>query len=260
MDNISLELKSKETRLSILRLANKSQKVGAHIAPSLSIVEILIAILSKYDKTNDKIVLSKGHAGLALYSAMQQFDLLTKEQLDTFEDNGGEFPGQPTKTNNNGIVYSSGSLGLGLSYAAGLAYAKKCKGDKGTIYVILGNGEMNEGTNYEALMFIKHHNLTNICIIIDDNSMQSDGETSKIIDLNLNGVCKGFGFNVIECNGHAEDEICDAIVSSYKSCTVIICKTVKGKGVSFMENNNEWHHNNLNDDQYEIAKNEVLNA
>ena len=260
MESINLKQKSKDARLSILRLANKSQKVGAHIAPSLSIVEILTSVFSKYDRMFDAVVLSKGHAGLALYSAMQQYNLISKEQLDTFEDNGGEFPGQPTKTSTNAVIYSSGSLGLGLSYAAGLAYAKKSKRENGTIFVILGNGEMNEGTNYEALMFIKYHNLSNICIIIDDNSMQSDGETSKIIDLDLNRVCKGFGFNVIECNGHNEDEICNSIDLSKNECTVIICKTIKGKGVSFMENNNEWHHNNLKDEQYELAKNEVLNA
>ena len=260
MDNISLKQKSKNARLNILRLANKSQKVGAHIAPSLSIVEILISIFSKYDKTNDVLILSKGHAGLALYCAMNQFNLIANEQLDTFEDNGSEFPGQPTKTNNNGISYSSGSLGLGLSYAAGLALAKKIKNQKGTIYVILGNGEMNEGTNYEALMFIKHNNLNNISILIDDNGMQSDGETNKIINLDLIKVCEGFGYNVIECNGHNENDICGVIDLSKKECSIIICKTIKGKGVSFMENNNDWHHNSLKDEQYELAKKEVLNA
>lgn len=260
MDIETIKVKSKNVRLDILRLANKSKKVGAHIAPSLSIVEILTSILSQYDDECDKIVLSKGHAGLALYAAMRQFDLISEEQLSTFEDNGGEFPGQPTRTNSNRIDFASGSLGLGLSYATGLAYAKKEKNDKGIIYVILGNGEMNEGTNYEALMFIKQHNLTNICIIIDDNKMQSDGETNKILDIDLKSICIGFGFNVIECDGHNEVKIRKAINSSRNECSVIICKTIKGKGISFMENNNEWHHNSLKDDQYELAKEEVLNA
>lgn len=253
--------KSKNIRLNILKLANKSQKVGAHISPSLSVVEILSAVFcKKFDKDYDRFVLSKGHAGLALYSAMHESGIITSDNLDSFEDNGGEYPGQPTRTSSNKISFASGTLGIGLSYAAGLAYAKKTKNEKGLIYVLLGNGEMNEGTNYESLMFIKHHNLDNIVIIIDDNHMQSDGNTDNILSIDIKNICNGFGFNIINCDGHNENDIVNAIDQSIGNCSVIIANTVKGKGVSFMENNNEWHHNNLKDDKYQLAIDEVLNA
>lgn len=252
---------SKNIRLNILRLANKSKFVGAHIAPSLSIVEILSTIFcSCFDINNDKFVLSKGHAGLAYYCALKEAGIITESQLNSFEDNGGDFPGQPTKTESNNIDYASGSLGLGLSYACGLAMSKKIKNEKGKIYVLLGNGELDEGSNYESLMFIIAHNLDNIIVIVDDNKMQSDGNTDNILKLNLKNVMQGFGFYVLECNGHSEIEIENAIKKSFEKCSIVIANTIKGKGVSFMENNNDWHHAILNDEQYQKAKEEVLNG
>ena len=260
MDN-NIKEKSKSIRMNVLRLANKSQKYGAHIAPSLSIVEILASIFCGcFNKSKDEFVLSKGHAGLAYYCAMFESSIITKEQLDSFEENGSEFPGQPTITDNNHVDFSSGSLGLGLSFASGLACSKKINNEEGRIFVLLGNGEMNEGTNYESLMFIKHHNLNNISIIIDDNNMQSDGNTDDILKVDLKSVIMGFGFEIIECDGHNEKELIDALDKQKDRLLVIIAKTIKGKGVSFMENNNDWHHNNLKDDLYNKAIEEINNG
>ena len=252
---------SKNIRLNILRLANKSKFVGAHIAPSLSIVEILTAIICcNFDFNTDKFVLSKGHAGLAYYCALKETGLITDEQLNTFENNGGEFPGQPTKTKDNTVIYASGSLGLGLSYACGLALAKKIRKDNGKIYVLLGNGELNEGSNYESLMFIVAHELNNIIIIVDDNKMQSDGNTDSVLKMNICNITNGFGFNIIICDGHNVKSIDKSIKEASNKCSIIIANTIKGKGVSFMENNNDWHHAILNDEQYKKARDEVLNG
>lgn len=251
---------SKDIRKNILRLANKSKNVGAHISPSLSIVEILSVLFCEvmnHDK--DLFILSKGHAGLAYYCAMQQAGIISDMQLNTFEDNGGEYPGQPTRTNSNGILFASGSLGLGLSYAAGIAYSMKMNNSTGKVYVLVGNGELNEGSNYESLMFIKHHNLNNVVIIVDNNNMQSDGITKDILDINIKNIFSGFGFNVITCNGHDEIELKKIFLNLSSCCNVVVANTIKGFGVSFMQNNNDWHHAKLTDEKYNDAILEVNN-
>lgn len=255
-----LNIAAKSMRLNILRLAAKAgaEGKGAHIAPSLSMVEILAVLFMKIIRPQDVFILSKGHGGLAYYTALKEAGIITDEQLDSFENDGGDFPGQPSKKNENGIVFSSGSLGLGLSYACGLAVAAKKQCNDKKIYVLLGDGELNEGSNWEAVMFAKQQKLGNIVTVVDYNGMQSDGASKEILSVDLERVFISFGWQTQVCDGHSINEL----ISAYNSpeCgmpKVILAKTTKGKGVSFMENNNAWHHNRLNDEQYQNALKEV---
>ena len=250
----------KSMRLNILRLAAKAgtEGKGAHIAPSLSMVEILAVLFTEVIRPQDMFVLSKGHGGLAYYAALREAGIITGEQLDSFETDGGDFPGQPSKKVESGIMFSGGSLGMGLSYACGLAVAAKkhCKDRR--IYVLLGDGELNEGSNWEAVMFAKQQKLGNIVAVVDYNGMQSDGVSAEILSVNIESVFNAFGWQTRICDGHSAGELSSAYdFSESETPKVILAKTVKGKGVSFMENNNAWHHNRLNDEHYQNAIREV---
>lgn len=259
MKSIS-ELKdiSKEMRKEILRLTFETGNKGAHIAPSLSMVEIMSSLFcGVMDHEKDVFVLSKGHGGLCYYTALYMAKLITKEQLDTFEKNGGLFPGQPSRLGNPIISYSSGSLGMGLSYAAGLAW-KDCKaGNQNKYYVLVGDGELNEGSNWESAMFIKQNAISNIIVIVDKNEMQSDGFSKDILNTDISALWKACGWEVIEADGHNEEELCEALLRDSDIPKVIVANTVKGKGISFMENDRTWHHNHLSEKQYLEALAEV---
>jgi transketolase len=252
--------------LNILRLAAKAgaEGKGAHIAPSLSMAEILAALFVGVMRPRDVFILSKGHGGLAYYAALREAELISSEQLESFEANGGDFPGQPSKTTENGIVFSSGSLGMGLTYACGLAIAAKRLGDDRRIYVLLGDGELNEGSNWEAVMLAKQQGLGNIVAIVDHNGMQSDGASAEILDVDLESAFRAFGWQTRTCDGHSVDELAEALelppeLPKEEIPRVILARTVKGHGVSFMENNNAWHHSRLNDEQYRDAVEEMEN-
>lgn len=243
------------TRKDILNAALSAGKTGAHIAPSLSLVEIALAVIEEM-KDGDQFILSKGHGALGYYAAMHQSGKITDEQFSSFEQNGGEFPGQPSKSVNNGITYSSGSLGMGLSYAAGLAYAEA----EHHFFVILGDGELNEGSVWEAAGLIKQHGLSNVTAIVDRNGLQSDGETYKIFEMDLYAIWQGYGWNILSCNGHLAEELKQSIMRAKENTdapTVILAETTKGKGVSFMENNNGWHHHELTREDYDLAIKEI---
>ena len=256
-----LRVSANNIRLNILRLAAQAgaEGKGAHIAPSLSIVEILTILFKEVMRPQDVFILSKGHGGLAYYAALKEAGMITNTQLDSFESDGGDFPGQPSKNLENGIVASSGSLGMGLSYACGLALAARMKGDDKRVFVLIGDGELNEGSNWEAVMFAKQQKLSNLIAVVDKNSMQSDGKSSEILDVDLKSAFSAFAWRTLTCDGHALDELSAAFDNLESEVpTVVIAKTVKGKGVSFMENNNAWHHNRLNDEQYQSALRECI--
>lgn len=255
-----LKKSSKDIRLNILRLTNKVGRRGAHVAPSLSIVEILSVLFTGVMRFDlDEFVLSKGHGGLGYYAALHQAQIISSEQLDSFEEDGGDFPGQPSKKTENGITYSSGTLGLGLSYAAGAALSAKCLKTEKKVFALLGDGELNEGSIWETVMFAAQYNLDNLIAIVDCNDMQSDGFCQDIIKIDNKSVWKSFGWNVVCCKGHDEAELLKAFTESHVEGRplVILANTVKGKGVSFMENNVAWHHGALSNAQYEEAIAEV---
>lgn len=251
MPNLSIEGK---TRIDILQAALNAGKTGAHIAPSLSLVEIALAILKHYDMSKDTFVLSKGHGALGYYAAMHQMKVITDEQFASFENNGGEFPGQPSRTNNNHIDYSGGSLGMGLCYGVGTAIA--CP-DANT-FVVMGDGEVNEGSVWEAAMMASKRKLSNLIAVVDQNGLQSDGKCEEILGMDLERIWKAYGWNTVVCEGHSIDAIESAINNRPNNIpTVILAQTVKGKGISFMENDNAWHHHELKQDEYALAVEEI---
>ena len=260
MNITEIEQAAHRMRKNILRLAAKAgaEGKGAHIAPSLSAVEILATLFLDIMRPQDVFILSKGHGGLAYYAALKEAGIISGEQLDSYEIDGGDFPGQPRKNIESQIAFSGGSLGMGLSYSCGLAIAaKNCNDDK-NIYVLLGNGELNEGSNWEAVMLAKQYGLSNIVVIIDDNGLQLDGKSTEIIDIDLENIFRSFGWETQTCDGHLTEKLSAAFkFSENASPKVLFAKTIKGKGVSFMENNNAWHHSRLTEEKYQEAMEEV---
>ncbi len=244
-----------KARIDILNAALSAGKSGAHIAPSLSDVDICLAVLGQFDKEKDSFILSKGHGALGYYAAMHQIGMITDEQFDSFERNGGVFPGQPSRSAYNNVEYNSGSLGMGLSYGLGVAIAKK---GKGQVFVVLGDGELNEGSNWEAAALASRYGLDNIIAIVDNNGLQADGRCENITNQNLLDIWKAFGWEVKECDGHSIDSIKDVLIIEHsRKPLVILAHTIKGNGVLFMENDNSWHHATLKDEDYQKAVKEI---
>ena len=186
---------TRDGRKKIIQLGYKAGHTGAHFAPSLSLVDVLTVLFTEVmDREKDLFVLSKGHGGLGYYVAMYEAGMITEEQLLTFEDNGGDFPGQPSRSPENGITYSSGSLGLGLGYAAGRAQVEPER----RLFCLLGDGELNEGSNWESAMYAGFHKLANLTAIVDYNKMQSDGASEAILEFDIDGAFRAMGWQT--CN------------------------------------------------------------
>lgn len=249
----------KTARRNVLRLTYNAGKKGAHVAPSLSLVEVLTVLFAEcFDFERDRFILSKGHGGLGYYCALHAAGRLTDEQLDTFETNGGDFPGQPSRQPGNGVLYSSGSLGMGLSYGVGHAWNMRRMGQDGRVVVVLGDGELNEGSVWESAMLASHQGLSNLLAIVDWNGMQADGDSRDILRMDLEKIWKAFGWDVTVCDGHDADSLRAAYQAApADKPRVVLAKTVKGKGVSFMEGNRAWHHNHLSEEQYRAALREL---
>ena len=211
----------------------------------------------------DRFVLSKGHTAPGLYSALAYrgyfpiADLLTLRHTDSY------LQGHPNMNLVPGVDMSTGSLGQGVSCAVGMAKGAKYLNKDIRVYTLLGDGEIEEGEVWEAFMFAAHYKLDNLCVIIDLNGLQIDGPTEKIMNsAPMNAKMEAFGFNVVSINGHDFDEI-ERAFESFHTCknkpTAILMHTIKGKGVSYMENNVDWHGKAPNDAEYQIAMDE-LNA
>lgn len=243
-------------------IIDAGHKAGAmHFGGSLSMADILACLygeVMKYDVSNpkcferDRFILSKGHCGLALYAALCEFGFITHEQLMSVDDNGGDFPSHAVRNVKCGIEVSSGSLGLGTSFAIGQALALK---NIARVFVLVGNGEINEGSFWEAAMFAGAHGVENLCVTVDDNAMQLDGFSADVMPVSDWGVkLQAFGWTVVEADGHDFDSLRSAYATSHEGYPLaVIAHTVKGKGVSFMENVPEWHHNKMTEEQYHTA-------
>lgn len=243
---------------------------NAHIGGGLSCIDILAVlygtIMNTANKelsfsTCDKFILSKGHGVLGLYTALAEFGLIPREVLSTFQQNGSDLIAHPVMNEALGLESSSGSLGQGISMAVGLALLAKRKGYTYRVYVICGNGECNEGSVWEAVMSAMQFSLDNLTLIIDNNGMQSDGDSSSIMNVSecYAGMLKALGCETSEVDGHSIEEIL-AVLKSHEENgkpKAIVAHTVKGKGVSFMEGNNDWHHNRLTEKQYFKALGEL---
>lgn len=256
-------------RRNVLRMALQAGPKGAHLGGCLSIVDILAALYGGVMRiqpenpkwsSRDRFILSKGNGSLAHYTALEAFNVINEEQLFTFGQNGGSLPGAASFNPDLGIEFSNGTLGFGLSYAVGLALASKKSTNPFNVYVLLGDGECNEGSVWEAAMSAPHFELSNLTAIIDLNSMQSDGKTSEVMNVDPEQMWKGFGWEVIKVeDGHNIAQLINilALPSSGLKPRVIIARTIKGKGISFMENNNIWHHNCLSQENFDAAMTEL---
>jgi len=256
-------------RINVVRMAHLAGSKGAHLGGCLSIIEILATLycgimqIKRRDpkwKSRDRFILSKGHGSLAHYTALEACEIISEEELYTFGQNGGKLPCASSLNPGSGIEFSNGSLGFGLTYAVGLALASEKTGDRYNVYVLMGDGECNEGSVWEAAMSAAHFKLSNLTSIIDHNSMQSDGKTSDVMNVQLEVMWKGFGWDVISVeDGHNVAQLLDAFTKPGIELKprVIVARTIKGKGVSFMENNNEWHHKCLSKELFDAALSEV---
>jgi transketolase len=228
---------------------------GSHIASILSMADLLAVLYSdiaNVDPKNpnminrDKIILSKGHAGAGIYSALANIGFFDREILKTHYGNGSILSGHVSHKGVPGVEFSTGSLGHGLSVGSGLAYGAKLNNSKENVFVILGDGECDEGAVWEAALISNHFKLNNLIAIVDYNKMQSLDYVEKTISLSpLDKKWKSFGWNVISIDGHNHDQLLiaykKAIASKLKP-TVILANTIKGKGISFMEGNILWHY------------------
>ncbi len=243
-----------------------------HPGGSLSIADIMAYLYTKELNVRpddpkwedrDRFVLSKGHTAPALYATLAEPGFFPKEELFTLRKIDSRLQGHPDMKNIPGVDMTTGSLGLGISAACGMALSGKVSGKDYRVYTVVGDGESEEGQVWEAAMFAAHYKLSNLCVILDSNGLQIDGPVAEVMNPNpLDEKFKAFGFNVIVIDGHDFDEIASALAAA-RACTdrptAIIAKTTKGKGVSYMENQVGWHGKAPNEEEYKQALAE-LNA
>lgn len=255
---MDLEKIAKEIRKNILLQVYSAN--SGHPGGALSCTDILTSIYFNSINDGDKVILSKGHASAALYATLAEKGLIDKEELKTFRQLGSRLQGHPSLKKLDVVDSSSGSLGQGLSIANGIAMAFKLNRKKNNVYVILGDGEIQEGQVWEAAMTAAHYKLNNVIAFLDYNKMQIDGANDDVMTVKpVDKKFKAFGWNVQVIDGHNFDEIITAIEKAKKSRkpNMIIANTVKGKGVSFMENKCEWHGKAPNQEQYEMGVSEL---
>lgn len=262
---------SDQVRKDVIDMTYSTGNTGAHIGGSLSMVEMLTTLYVgclRYDNSNsdwdgrDRVILSKGHAALALYPAMAQAGIIDRSRLSEFKKNGSQLSGHPSLNGLTGIEFASGSLGQGLSLGIGVCLALKRKGNTGSrAFVFMGDGEVDEGSVWEAAASAAHYGLNNLVAIIDSNKIQYDGDTDEVLRMSpMAEKWKAFGWDVLEIDGHNVEALIDAYSVVSDKPLVIIANTVKGKGLSFAENNWRFHNSRLSAQQYEQAISELEGA
>lgn len=247
---------ARQARLKVLQMVHDGQT--CHIASNLSVID-LATVLYENLQPNDEVVWSKGWAAASIYYFLHKQGKITDADL-------ASFPQAPflslAETTVPGVHVSGGSMGHGLPVAVGMALAKKRAGEKGKVYCIISDGEMNEGTTWEAAMVAAHHKLDNLCVIVDKNNWQAMGRTSEVLDLgDLELKWHAFNFVSVAINGHDYDVIELEIRHSFPDKPkCIIANTIKGKGVSFMEDSLEYHYKYVDDSDYQRAVHELETA
>ena len=264
-----LKQKAKEIRKDIIEEVYSAN--SGHPGGSLSIADIMAVLY--FNELNidekkprwedrDRLVLSKGHCSPALYAALAERGFFEKEELKTFRKIDSSLQGHPDLNKVPGVDMTSGSLGQGLSVANGMAIAGKIDKKSYRVYAIVGDGEIEEGQIWEAAMTANKYKLDNLCVIVDNNNLQIDGTIEEVMSsYPIDKKFESFGFNVINIDGHDYEQILKAFETAKNTKekpTCIIAKTIKGKGVSFMENKSEWHGKAPSEEQYNQAINELL--
>ena len=269
LNNIEeLENMAKKVRRGIIEEVYEAQ--SGHPGGALSVADILTVLyfnILNIDEKNpsweerDRLVLSKGHCSPALYSCLANRGFFEEEKLKDFRKINKKLQGHPDMKKIPGVDMTTGSLGQGLSAANGMAIAAKLDKKDYRVYCILGDGEIEEGQVWEAAMAAAHYKLDNLCVIVDNNNLQIDGKIEDVINpYSIEEKFKSFGFQIININGNDIDEIIKALEVAQnvkEKPTCIIAKTIKGKGISFMENKVEWHGKAPNKEQYEQAIKEL---
>ena len=267
---VKIKVLAKKIRKNILKMSLAAGASSSHFGGSLSTVEILATLYNSVLKFNssqplwedrDRFILSKGHACLGYYSVLSEKGFFSNDDLELFEKNGSFLLGHPVINKNKGIEFSNGSLGMGLSLGIGVAIAAKRNKKNYKVFVLIGDGECNEGSVWEASMSAAHFKLNNLTAILDKNNLQQTGSNEDIMSTtNLGNKWKSFNWEVIEVDGHNILQILTAFNQKTDKPKLILANTVKGKGFSFSENNNDWHHKIMSKKQYDQALEELENA
>lgn len=267
------QLEIMATKARLLGLDAVHTAASGHIGGSLSAMDILTTLYfnvmqvdpaNPQDPDRDRFVLSKGHCTPALYPVLSLRGFFPQEDLKLFRSIKGHYSGHPDMRHVKGVDMSTGSLGQGISCACGMAKGGKYLDKDFRVYTLLGDGEIQEGQVWEAMMFASHYHLDNLCVIIDNNGLQIDGAVDKVMSpYPIDEKLKAFGFHVICINGNDMADI-DRAMQEAKTVkgqpTAILMKTTKGKGVSYMEGKAEWHGKAPNDEQYELGLAELRSA
>lgn len=269
-ETLALEKIANNVRIDIIEEVYNAK--SGHIGGAFSIADILTVLYfnemnidakSPDSPDRDRLVLSKGHASAALYAVLAEKGYIDKKELKTFRNIDSNLQGHPDMNKVPGVDMTTGSLGQGLSVANGMALSSKLDSRGYRVYCILGDGELQEGQVWEAAMTAEKYQLDNLCVIIDANELQLTDTTMNVKGINQNDIeqkFRAFGFQTVVIDGHNIESIIRALTIAEMTKgkpTAIICKTIKGKGVSFMENQIDWHGKAPNDEEYKIAMQEL---
>ena len=265
---IKCEEAAKHIRRQVIDMTYGTGKTGAHLGGSLSIVELFAglyvgSIRFKADdptwEGRDRVILSKGHAAMALYPALVEAGIIEESELETFKKDGSRLGGHPSLNGLPGIEFASGSLGQGLSLGVGTCLALRRKDNaESRTFVFLGDGECDEGSIWEAAASAGHYHLNNLVAVIDMNAIQYDGYTNEVMDMSpFEKKWIDFGWDVISIDGHNIKEVLDAYDHKGDKPLAILAHTIKGKGISFMENNWKYHNASLPKELYDQAVKEL---
>lgn len=263
-----LKIKAEEIRLDTIKSLYKAG--SGHPGGSLSMVELLTALYFRVMnvdeknpemETRDRFVLSKGHGAPSFYTTLAHRGFFPVETLDTLREYGSILQGHPDSKKVPGVDISTGSLGQGISVACGMAQGMKSQQIQSKVFCILGDGECQEGQVWEAFMSAAHYKLDNLIAILDNNDLQIDGKVSQTMSIYpMKEKLEAFQFHVIEVDGNDMEAVVSALEEAVKNTgkpTMILAKTVKGKGVSFMENECNWHGIGMKEEEYKIALSDI---
>lgn len=263
-----MESAAHSMRREMIEMTHNLGNTGAHIGGGLSLAEVMSVLylgVLRYHRDDmeaenrDRLIFSKGHGTLALYTAMVEAGIIDREDLASYKKDDSVLSAHPAMNASLGIEFSSGSLGHGLSQGVGVCLGLKRKGNQESkVYVIVGDGECDEGSIWEAAASAAHYQLNNLVVVVDRNQLQYDGQTDQILSLApFEEKWKSFGWNAVSVDGHNVEDLYTAFHRDSDKPYVVIANTVKGKGISFMEGNPLWHNGALNAKQYEQAMQEI---
>lgn len=266
MDTNDLKSVATEMRKDVITMTYKAGSIGAHIGGSLSLIEIMAVLYlgvmridtkKPLSEERDRLILSKGHGAIAMYAALRQVGFFSYEQLLTYKQNGSIITAHPTLAPQRGSEFASGSLGQGLALGVGTCLGLKLKQNDAKVFVVMGDGECDEGSVWEAAAAASHYGLNNLVSIVDRNHLQYDGDTMDVLNMeDMAAKWAAFGWEVHVIDGHDLEALYQTLSSQHDKPLCIIADTVKGKGVSFVENDYKWHNGRLSEEQYRLAMKE----